>query len=460
MKKSAFKRAMQRGLGRCQIELDRTGDRERYRDVILWGCLRNLSFDTQCEGTRAGYLYEMAARFHDNGYFAEPVAGALARTPPGDGWRFLHLCELLRRFAADGSAIARNALYAKYDELHALLLKKRRTARRYALARDDFEALSVSLTSLDGMRAFLRIAADVGALFSGKGRYDRLDFAWFYDNAKNRFGEQRVLKKLAREGKTSAALRQFLAVMEADRPRREKDRSALAVPGAEQLIDEAAANGTIPLRERILFARRADSGEKRKLAQAALDERDAAVKAGLLSAFRHMPFPLACEPLLDCLQSDCEALREAAFEALELGEGECVHDFAAELLRSGTRTGEAVRMLLNNYRSEDQAALLAALAGLSVTYSDADGWHGAFLQILRLFDSGRRAKLPREFLLHIYEYSLCSCCRYDAVAALGRRGWLTAGMIEECAYDSNEDIRTYVGRYHKKKIRPQNGRTP
>lgn len=52
MTRAAFKKAMLRGLGKCAIELEENENIEQYRDIVLWGCLHNLSYDTQCEGTR------------------------------------------------------------------------------------------------------------------------------------------------------------------------------------------------------------------------------------------------------------------------------------------------------------------------------------------------------------------------------------------------------------------------
>ena len=51
MTKSGFKYAMQRGLGSCMLVLESASDIEQYRDIILWGCLRELALDPQCEGT-------------------------------------------------------------------------------------------------------------------------------------------------------------------------------------------------------------------------------------------------------------------------------------------------------------------------------------------------------------------------------------------------------------------------
>ena len=57
MTKNEVKQAIQRGLGRGYLAV--RNDPDRYRDLVLWACGRNLAFDTQCEGTRAWYDYQL-----------------------------------------------------------------------------------------------------------------------------------------------------------------------------------------------------------------------------------------------------------------------------------------------------------------------------------------------------------------------------------------------------------------
>ena len=58
MTKKEFKAAMRRGLGRCVMAVRQKP--EKYRDIVLWACKRNLAYDAQSEGTRSWYAYTMA----------------------------------------------------------------------------------------------------------------------------------------------------------------------------------------------------------------------------------------------------------------------------------------------------------------------------------------------------------------------------------------------------------------
>lgn len=55
--KQEVKHAIQRGLGKGYLAV--RDDPERYRELVLWACGRNLAFDTQCEGIRAWYDYQL-----------------------------------------------------------------------------------------------------------------------------------------------------------------------------------------------------------------------------------------------------------------------------------------------------------------------------------------------------------------------------------------------------------------
>lgn len=107
MNRKDFKRYMQQGLGRCVLTLRKSDNIEKYRDIVLWGCLHNLSYDTQSEGTRAAYIYQLVSCFHDDAYFTAPTMDAFLRLPPHRDWTFAHFCDLLQLFAENGQIEAK-----------------------------------------------------------------------------------------------------------------------------------------------------------------------------------------------------------------------------------------------------------------------------------------------------------------------------------------------------------------
>ena len=54
---------MLKGRGCCVQAVRRNP--ERYRSEVLWACRNEISFDAQCEGSRAWYVYQMIDCYED-----------------------------------------------------------------------------------------------------------------------------------------------------------------------------------------------------------------------------------------------------------------------------------------------------------------------------------------------------------------------------------------------------------
>ena len=433
---------MQCGLGRCVTELAACKDKEKYRQTVLWGCLHNPSFDTQCEGTRAEYLYELVSLYEDDEYFLAPVLEKFESLPSKADWDHSHYCDLLCCFAEAGHESARLALHKKYDEIYTRLLTKR-SGKSYDFDRDNFERVGIAIVSLEGKDAFLKIAEDTGNLFLRNKKYDGFDFEWFYICFENRHGKKRLAALMEREGKKSAAIKTFYEKINQTREDF-KARLTPPTPTAEDMV-ALAENGEMRQRDRVLFRRRAEEEQKHLLAEAVLNEPDLDKKAELLRTFARDGFPFP-EKIIPYAKSEHEDLRDAALTVLSDSQGGAVHDFAIELLEAGQHLEEAVSMLIMNYRKRDKALLLSCFDKFEIDYEDESGWHGVVDTILDAFR--KKVKLPKETLLFIYEKSLCSCCREYAVWDLAKHRWLSDEIRAECAHDSNLDIREYVSRLH------------
>ena len=128
MTKKEFKEAMLRGLGRCVIAVRQ--EPEKYRDVVLWACKRDIAYDAQSEGTRSWYTYAMANAYPDKETFISAAARALKKYRPNGSWDLLHLSELLMFFAQDGYESAQQAVEEKYQEILATMFARKRRPNR------------------------------------------------------------------------------------------------------------------------------------------------------------------------------------------------------------------------------------------------------------------------------------------------------------------------------------------
>lgn len=451
LNKKDFKRYMKQGLGHCVQTIKSSDDIVKYKEIVLWGCLHNLSFDTQCEGTRSAYVYELASYFCDADYFVFPLIKAFNKIPSHSEWLFMHYCELLQMFAYHGNLDARKALQEKYYELLTALINKRRF-NRYDYERDNFERLCILQTSSDNTETFICIANDIGSLFKLNKHYSSADFDWFLINSESKYGKKKLNTILKRESKKSDNIRCFYEsysqfVCEAQKIV-EKPRIK---PSVENIVNEISKSGKLSAASKRRFMKSADDTEKQKLAECVLQEQDSLKKAELLSAFTmwNENFPLSHQAIIEYTDSTCEMLSDVAFQVLTNCESEAVHKYAYKLLEQRQQISYAIEIILNNYTQEDKDILLSELKNIRVDYSNESKWHAIGSKIFDMYD--RKSKLPKDFLIYIYNTTLCSYCREYAVRKLAKHRWLTNEIIEESRYDSNYDIVEYVNRYYPEK---------
>lgn len=418
------------GHGRCFSIL--ADDPQPYKDIVMYGCLHDISFDMQCEGTRGPYMYNLARRFDNEEEFLRAAAEKFITPRVNDDWHtFEHLCDFIGCFAADRNSYAENILEKKYSELYVLIMKTRRSVKLNSLT-SSFEYISIIIMQLKPLPRLKKIVADMGAYFLRRRHTDDLDlhwdFAWFLQCTKDKFGEN-ILHKIKCD---TPETRRFVRVMSAENNTERPQRDKLT---ADEAAKEISENGFSPLLRR-QFALRADDDEKIKLAQSVISENDPCVKADTLQMFasRYDPFPLDPSYLIDYAKSENAELKRAAPDALIYIKSDAVHDFALELLQ-GTDPTDALYMLINNYNDSDYDILMKNLRALKFDIRDKNGWHGIILSLLD------NKALPDFVFEFIYERSMCSCCRENSFREMHKRNILTEKIIEECLFDCNEDIR-------------------
>jgi hypothetical protein len=178
-----------------------------------------------------------------------------------------------------------------------------------------------------------------------------------------------------------------------------------------------------------------------------LEQTDLIERSNALKAFCRCPFPGDPEPILLDAQSNCEPLRNAAWEALENICHPSVRTFALEQLSDSTE--KALPILILNYHPKDEIMLVELAKSIPVDFECNTNWHGIHGDILGMKD--HKLKAPPALLHHIYETTYCSCCREYALYQMGKRRLLSAEILEECILDSNDDIRKYAEKFLKRR---------
>jgi hypothetical protein len=446
MTKSEFKKAMMRGLGRCVIELDENDNIEQYRDIVLWGCLHNLSYDTQSEGTRSEYMYSLQNKFNDD-YFEFKIIGMFMKEKM-DSWLFDHFANLLYLFAKDGSEKSYQSLYNKYgDMLNSLTVNKRYL--KSSELKEQFEWLCIWIVTLDGISAFIKIVSDIGGAYNKNSNLmEACTFEWFYEASKNNCGGKRITKYMEKSISKSEDVRLFYKPIK-DLNEKIFDRIPEIISVKE--VVKACKEEWFKCRGMVVrFSRNASDEELLELARIAFNEPQEEIKANMIWAFRKRRFPLQIEIIIGYTKSDNEKLVQNAFEILTRTKDKIVREFAMELIKEKKHIEDALSILFKNYKKEDTDLIFSMLKRIKVNYSEGI-WHGVYSDAISWMEHDR--KVPEKIILFLYENILCSYCREHIVRVMSNRGILKDTLLKECLYDSNSNIRKFAERKYKRIIR-------
>lgn len=392
MNKKDFRQYMLCGHGRCFSVAD--DEWEKFREIVLYGCLNDITFDLQCEGSRGLFMYNLALQYEDYNYFLKPTIEKFLSPEVCDDWHLInHLCDFIDLFADDyGDESAKNAIIEKYKQLYGLLMSLRWSVRANKVLQ-CYEYMSIVVMQNSTIKGAVRIFEDMGNFFIRRRRVPDDDlkwrFDWFWYLTCEKFGKEYLEKHLDELSKNNSAIRRFRRVMFHEE---EKRTSKIKEMSADDFI-ERAVNESIS-RKDVIALRRAESSEKMKIAQAVLNETDLNKKAELLKAFTisRNPFPLAPEILTEYAMSENKNLRETALDALTYIKADCVHDFAVRLLEKGFSL-DAVLMLIDNYHNTDKKLLLDILDNIEIDRDNESGWHNIVSRITVNIE-----EMPDEFI--------------------------------------------------------------
>ncbi|MDE5780419.1 MAG: hypothetical protein K2I03_02930 [Lachnospiraceae bacterium] len=450
MNRKEFEYFMKRGLGRCILELKRNDNIEKFRDIVLKGCLNNYSYDTQCEGTRSEYMYVLQSYYDDEEYFEDKIIKKFCGRTSNE-WLFDHLANLLYIFADEGSKKSYRAMIYKYNYMYVRLRKN--------TGKDtwkQFEWLCIWLVTLKGFDWFKKIVLDLADYYERQAKRQAepvsYSFDWFWSACKEHCDEKEMVKFVVNSSRKGIrifwdSLSDFVHEREGQTEKWQSDKKKKPeVPTAEQLIEECMMeNDTVKYRRRILrlrFANCATDKQVRELAEIIIhlqDNKD--LQAKLLEVFRNRMFPLDAEYLMGYAEDENMVLSKRSLEALSIVKDVRVKEYANMLIQEKRNLPYALVMIFSNYTKEDDGIILKLLKQQKISYKNGL-WHWVFQRTLDWLEKNQDA--PDAAVYYLYENTLCSWCRESVVELMINRGLITEDIRRECKYDSNSDIRDIV----------------
>jgi len=324
----------------------------------------------------------------------------------------------------DGYESARNALEEKYKEVLTGMFARKRRPNRVFHELSDLEQLGLVL-AVDS-KSFLRIAGDFGRLYREKKYMCDGDFAWFFSSKGGQY--RRTMEAAARKDKNIAC---FMKREQADIDAQEEHQKQRQI-----LSPETYTGVRLPR----WLAQKADKEIVEKYAIACREQAQPELRAEALSAFSCCSYPDDPQPIIEDTKTECEELQNAAWRALENIRYPAVRAFALNNIANGIRTPENFALLATNYVPEDEEIMEELLQEL-ITKKDWDSFHAAGMDIYRAFRDKSGIPHPKHLLPILYEYNPCPFCRESALVYMSKHRMLTKELLEECLYDSKDDIR-------------------
>ncbi|MCG3128736.1 MAG: hypothetical protein CHACPFDD_03627 [Phycisphaerae bacterium] len=426
LSREQFAAATRAGLGRALMHVAQHGA-EGVDDLIVDCCLRDPTFDPQCECARGPWIGEIAVAAGLGDIVAEKVAAALRRGPDdacaGPGY----LCGVALSLARRGHDVARAALYE-------------------GLKPDDDQLAFFAadeIVELDGIAGLLHVAEQIGAWLSANPG-SQLHCSPL-DSFVGRFTRNEAELALAAAVESRTPVRAYLDHLKEAEARRASPGDQRAARAAElrgMSVDdvvrgiESAALRRVP----IGWVRQAPVDALREFAERMHCEQDPSRLGCYLRAFAHRAVPDLDARLLRLADHADSAVRSAAHRALALYRDRQVRALALRRARAGRHREHELQLFLNNRIPGDWARLRTWLRWPT----DENDIHWALMDLLDVFQSDPTDEAV-EPLLIVSERTPCSACRSHAVERLVKLHRAPDWLIEECRFDVDERTRTAVG---------------
>jgi hypothetical protein len=435
-----FRDALAKGLGRALLYVKTCG-LDRVKDLVLYACLHDVSYDAQIEGSRAKWLFGM---FVDSPYyleFREAILAALV-VEEEETWVLLQLCGLAREMALIGDSIAEQALFD--------FVYRRANLRAQQHGDDSIIEDWIGVDELIEVRG-------IDALVELSRIYGRRVLAnpddWVIDDLQI-FTDKpaeivRVFEEYAKVEESIAVYYQYLIDRQVFMTDEERKSTRQSSPRQRRSISQrlGSANETIIDAARnkegeypsiyMTFGIRATPSELETILGLLLTETDEDICLRLLWVFSRKPLPRLADRLFDWADSQYGKLRMAAVAALARISDDRVYQLGRSKLAKRQLTGVdigTIDLFINNYHSGDAELILAVLNEVEIDREDL------FLigyGILRL--SEKQSNLELGLLLNwMYDRTPCSCCREQAVSRLKEYGQMTDRLLAEYPFDSTE----------------------
>ena len=450
LSRDEFADALRKGLGRALLHVHRY-ELDGVADLVLEACLQSQVYDTECESSRADWLFRMFRDSRHYPTFSEALRAVFEEDreiQPADADL---VCELLKLMAVNGDTAAREALIGFIRD-------------QAAIPGSDDTIGEVDWLELDGCDALLELARIYGRRLQ-RDPQDRVPESLIYAKIPGHAVKE-ALQEFAQADRDAKVYWDYLEAHGAFEPgpgfargspramailyqlETQSDIDGLQTQQrrwvrqhytVERILQSSRGKGPENLGHFVTFGRHATPEELEQIYAHLMEETDEDVQARLLRVFRRRPLPGLDDRLFRWATGGPAALRHAAIAALAHSPDDRVHELARWKARAGELTGpdqEALSLFVNNYSREDASLIARALRSLA---PDADDAHALASDLVDLADKQRDATLAGA-LTWGYENTPCAICRYSVIKQLSLVQRFGEALRYECIFDADKQI--------------------
>lgn len=409
-----FKHDIIRGLGTCFIELNKTDDIEKYKSIVLYGCLNVLSFEVEFEGSRSHYMYDLTQYYNDDDFFVNAIINKINRKLRNKTL-IITLIERLAVFATNGSLKAKQTLFERYNQI---IRKHRSNEQEYIVL--DF--LCVNLVDVAGFR-FLKY--HIRTMQKLAHIIDKDELGWFY------WKVQDIYKSKAKE-----LLNQIYPDYDntIDQPKEEKDYSFNGIVSHLNSDDFYMTY--------FMFMYRATKFEITQTIDFLIEEANVNQKLKLLKILNKNSLTYRIEDIIDLLGKYSTEIDYEIYEyCSHVTKSKAIKSLGYDLLEQPNYRAFGIQMIMRNYQHKDNDVVIKYVKKVKVDYSDSKSWFSMFSTVIDILDSTNK-RHPKELLDYVFIETLSSFHREWVYDVLKKRHLLTKSFLEIAQYDSDLDIST------------------
>lgn len=425
-----FRKLVRRGRGEA-IQCLQSNDPEPYLAEITYALTHNTAYEKQCEGSRVGYLEEIAETAGGLVKFRYEIFDALNNAE--EQYDFSQLFGFTYLFAKNGDKEAHQLMYERF------------AARKSKNYLDDMGA--GALIELDGADGLIYVAQVIGKGLIDTEESRRIDRPWYAEGILGKDATYRILNAARKQDEFVEAychsFEQKRSTANNKCPVR-LDATSLSGKEVADLIRTGTFlghEGHIDLYE---WRRNASDQEYKVVAHSLLEEADPQAKLRLLRIFNHRRrFPLKPHLILPLLDSEDNNIADVAAQVLSNFDDANLRTIALENLPTTDYPYRYIYLLRMTYQYGDHLAIENALPYENV---DDKFIHSLGFALTDLFEENSTI-CCLELMLWSYDNNPCSLCRNRAVRILLDEGIAPDWLLEEASFDCQEQTREMVEKY-------------